>query len=101
MEILEGPIVETRADVPYVGIRVVTPFRGMLGVRDELLAEVQDWAGRSALDVEGYGFLRLHVVDMQGDMDIEVGLVTRHPSVVEGRGALRRSACRPLRNAGV
>jgi len=85
MEIIEGPAVETRPDIPYVGIRVVTPFRGMLGMRDELLAEVQDWAGGSGLDVEGFGFLRLNVIDMQGDMDIEVGLVTRGPSDVDGR----------------
>ena len=85
MEILDGPGVETRPDIPYVGIRVVTPFRGMLGVRDALLAEVSDRARESALDVEGYGFLRLHVIDMQGDMDIEVGLVTRQQSDVEGR----------------
>jgi effector-binding domain-containing protein len=85
VEILEGPTVEKRSEIPYVGIRVVAPFRGMLGVRDELLAEVHDWAGRSALEVEGYGFLRLHVIDMQGDMDIEVGLVTRQRSDVEGR----------------
>ena len=85
MEIIEGPAVETRPEIPYVGIRAVTPFRGMLGVRDELLAEVYDWVGRSALDVEGYGFLRLHVIDMQGDMDIEVGLITRQRSDVDGR----------------
>ena len=85
MEILEGPTVETRPEIPYVGIRVVTPFRGMFGVRDELLAEVYDWARESAVDVEGFGFLRLNVIDMQGDMDIEVGLVTRRPGDVEGR----------------
>ena len=85
MEIVEGPAVEARPEIPYVGIRVVTPFRGMLGVRDELLAQVQDWVARSALEVEGYGFLRLNVIDMQGDMDIEVGLVTRERTDVEGR----------------
>ena len=76
MEILEGPTVETRPAIPYVGIRAVTPFRGMLGVRDELLAEVLAWSAQSGLDVVGHGFMRLNVVDMHGDMDIEVGLVT-------------------------
>ncbi len=85
MEIIEGPTVVTRPEIPYVGIRVVTPFRGMLGVRDELLAELFGRAGQSDLDVVGYGFLRLHVVDMQGDMDIEVGLVTRERSECAGR----------------
>ena len=85
MEIIEGPTIETRPEIPYVGIRVVTPFRGMLGVRDELLAEVHAWAGQSTLDIVGYGFLRLHVIDMQGDMDIEVGLITRQRRDVAGR----------------
>lgn len=85
MEIVEGPTVETRPQIPYVGIGVVTPFHGMLGVRDQLLAEVQRWASESTVDVEGYGFLRLNVIDMQGDMDIEVGLVTRERSDIDGR----------------
>src|SRR5579862_1211465 len=41
MEITTEPRMVTRPDLPYVGIRVVTPFRGMLGVRDELLAEAK------------------------------------------------------------
>jgi hypothetical protein len=52
MEILEGPTVETRPDIPSVGIRVVTPFRGMLGVRDELLAEVFEWARAAGLELD-------------------------------------------------
>jgi effector-binding domain-containing protein len=85
VEILDDPKVETRSEIPYVGIRAVTPFRGMLRARDELLAEVTDWASRSGVDATGYGFLRLHVVDMRGDMDIEVGLVTKRPTGFEGR----------------
>ena len=41
----------------------------MLGVRDDLLAEVWGWAGESDLDVAGYGFLRLHVIDMPQAVD--------------------------------
>ena len=85
VEVIEGPTAVTRPEIPTVGIRVVTPFRGMLGVRDDLLAEVWGWAGESDLDVAGYGFLRLHVIDMRGDMDIEVGLVTRDRSQGAGR----------------
>lgn len=85
MEIIEAPRVETRPAIPYVGIRCVTPFRGMLGVRDELLAEVVAWSAQSGLDAVGYGFLRLNVVDMHGDMDIEVGLVTRERGDYSGR----------------
>jgi hypothetical protein len=41
MEIVEPARVEERPAIPYVGIRVVTPFRGMLAVRDRLLAEAR------------------------------------------------------------
>jgi len=85
VEIIEGPTVVTRPEIPTVGIRVVTPFRGMLGVRDDLLAEVCGWAEQCDLDVVGYGFLRLHVIDMRGEMDIEVGLVTRERIECAGR----------------
>jgi GyrI-like small molecule binding domain len=85
MEITDGPKVEKRPALPYVGIRIVTPFRGMLGIRDELLEEVKSSVKRSGVDVVGFGFLRLHVVDMRGDMDIEVGLLTREPIMLEGR----------------
>jgi hypothetical protein len=85
VEILAGPQVEERFEIPYVAIRSVTPFRGMLAKRDGLLSEIGTWAAQSAIDVVGHGFLRLHVVDMQGDMDIEVGLVTRELTGFEGR----------------
>ena len=38
MQIIQPPRVEQRPEEPYLGIGVVTPFRGMLRVRDELLA---------------------------------------------------------------
>jgi hypothetical protein len=104
MEIIEGPNVEWRPEIPYVGIRVVTPFRGMLGMRDSLLDEVNGWAARSGLDVAGFGFLRLHVVDMHGDMDIEVGLMTPERSESEGRvgcGLLPAGRYATLRYRGV
>ena len=71
MEIIAPPRVEERPERVYVGIRVVTPFRGMLKVRDVEPIE--------------HGFLRLHVIDMNGPMDIEAGYFTRAPSQGAGR----------------
>ena len=104
MEIIHVPRVETRRETPYVGIRTVTPFRGMLAVRDDLLAEVSAWVEQAGIDVLGYGFLRLHVVDMGGDMDVEVGLVTPSPTAFEGRvrsGALPAGRYATLTYRGV
>ena len=69
----------------YVGIRVTTLFRGMLKVRDELLREVRAWIEESDTETIGHGFLRLHVIDMNGPMDIEAGYFTRRPCHGHGR----------------
>lgn len=72
--ISDGPRIEPRDEAPAVGIRLVTPFRGMLRVRDELLAELAAWLAERDLHTPGPFFLRLHRVDMAADMEIEVGI---------------------------
>ena len=79
MEIIEPPRLEERPDIPYAGIRVTTPFRGMLSVRDRLLAEVRAAIAEAGIETIGYGFLRLHVIDMDGPMDLEAGYFTDGP----------------------
>lgn len=74
MEILAGPLIEDRADVATLGIRTVVPFRGMLAERDRLLGELVRWLDEHDVNVSGHFFLRLHVIDMSGPMDLEVGL---------------------------
>ena len=87
MELLEPPRLVERPRQDYLGIRVVTPFRGMLSVRDELLKELSSWlAGHGADDV-GPFFLRLHVIDMSGPMDVEVGVIT--PGALAGDARVR------------
>lgn len=74
MELIAGPMVERRPAQHYLGIRTVTPFRGMLAERDRMLAELFAW-------LDGHGventsaFFQLHVIDMDGPMDIEVGAI--------------------------
>ena len=87
MEIIEPARVESRSEVPYVGIRAVTPFRGMLGASDKLFAELSAWVEQSGVETLGHGFVRLHVIDMSGPMDLEVGLVTPRPTDFTGRVA--------------
>ncbi len=78
MEIVTAPRVEARPEIPTFGIREVTPFRGMFKRADELLKEA-----RAGIDPIGYGYLRLYVVDMGGDMEIECGFVV-DPSQANG-----------------
>jgi len=80
MEIVEPARVEKRLAIPYVGIRVITPFRGMLAARDRLLAEARAGIKEAGIETVGYGFLRLHVIDMDGPMDLEAGYFTAGPS---------------------
>jgi hypothetical protein len=83
MEIIEPARVEERPAIPYVGIRVITPFRGMLAVRDQLLAEARTEIKEAGIDTVGYGFLRLHIIDMDGPMDLEAGYFTAGPAHTE------------------
>lgn len=83
MIVVEPARVEERPAIPYVGIRVITPFRGMLAARDRLLAESRAAIKEIGLEAVGYGFLRLHVVDMEGPMDLEAGYFTAQPAHVE------------------
>jgi hypothetical protein len=80
MEIVEPARVEERPEIPYVGIRVITPFRGMLAARDRLLAEARTGIKEAGIETVGYGFLRLHVIDMDGPMDLEAGYFTPAPA---------------------
>jgi hypothetical protein len=72
MELIEPQHIVHRPRAATFGIRVVTPFRGMLAVRDGLFREIRSWLDDRHVDA-GVLFMRLHVVDMDGDMDLEVG----------------------------
>jgi hypothetical protein len=83
MEIVEPARVEERPAIPYVGIRVITPFRGMLAVRDRLLKEARAQISEAGIETVGHGFLRLHVIDMDGPMDLEAGYLTAAPVQID------------------
>jgi hypothetical protein len=83
MKIVEPPRVEKRPAISYVGVRVITPFRGMLAARDRLLAEARTEIKDAGIKTVGYGFLRLHVIDMDGLMDLEAGFFTDGPAHME------------------
>jgi hypothetical protein len=75
MEMIHGPSLETRTRRATPGIRTTTPIRAMVAARDRLGAEMFDRLRRLGTPDAGPAFLRLHVVDMQGDMDIDVSVV--------------------------
>jgi hypothetical protein len=79
VEVVDGPRLEHRGSRPTLGIRKRTPFRGMLAERDRLLAELIDWMKDHGVQRVGSFYLRLHTVDMAGEMDIEVGAFAAAP----------------------
>ena len=74
LDIVDGPRLESRPEVTTLGIRETVPFRTMLSNRDRLLAELIAWLTAHDIEPSGPFFLRLHVIDMQGLMQIEVGV---------------------------
>ena len=91
MDVIEPPRIVPRTQRESLGIRVVTPFRGMLRTRDELLGELPEWLKARGVDGSGPFFLRLHVIDMSGPMDIEVGVIT--PERLTGDDRVRALPC--------
>lgn len=73
------PEISSRSERHSVGIRTVTPFRGMFAVVDQLLKELRSWMKAQGATDAGPYFLRLHVIDMAGPMDIEVGCMVPAP----------------------
>lgn len=73
------PKIDTRAEQPYVGIRTQTPMKGMFKVIDKLFKELEKWAKQHSIIPSDAPFLRYHVIDMEGMMDIEVGYPVASP----------------------
>jgi hypothetical protein len=84
LEIISGPEVVTRPARYGLGLRTVTPFRGMFAVRDSLMASLYAWFDEHGLTA-GTAYFRLHVIDMDGPMDIEVGVLTGSPLAGDSR----------------
>lgn len=68
------PQIDNRTEQPYMGIRTQTPFKGMFKVINKLFKEINAWAKKHNVTPAGPPFLRYHVIDMAGQMDIEVGI---------------------------
>jgi effector-binding domain-containing protein len=63
-----------RPEVPYLGIRVQTPFKGMFKVVSELSNELTRYVEKCNVKSAGHPFLRYHAINMTGEMDIEFGI---------------------------
>jgi hypothetical protein len=85
VDIIEGPKLAKRATRHTLGIRTPAPYRGMLAERDRLERELLRWDKANGTPDAGPIFMRLHLVDMKGIMEIEVGLVVPEPLMGDQR----------------
>jgi hypothetical protein len=64
------PKIDQRPNMTYMGIRTITPFKGMSKVVHRISQDLDTWASEHSIKTSGPPFLRFHVIDMRGFMDI-------------------------------
>ena len=79
------PKIYHREETPTIGIRIITPFRGMMAQADKLRKELGKWLQAERIEPLGYGYLRYYVIDMEGDMEIEYGVCVAEALAGNGR----------------
>lgn len=79
------PGIDHRPARQYVGLRIITPFEGMFAQTDKLFKELRQWVNVQGLADQGPYFLRYHVIDMQGLMDVEAGFVVASQPISDER----------------
>jgi effector-binding domain-containing protein len=68
------PKLEDRTEQHYVGIRTQVPMEEMgSGLIPRLHGEVMDYLKKQGVAPDGPPFMRFHVINMPGKMDIELG----------------------------
>src|SRR5262245_33218183 len=68
------PRVDQRAAQPYVGIRTLATMAELPTVIPETLEQVFAWLGQHGVAPAGPPFIRYHVIDMERQLDIELGV---------------------------
>ncbi len=81
------PKIEERAEQSYVGIRTAAAMRELPTVIPETLGELSIWCGARGIYPAGAPFIRYHIIDMAGRLDIELGVPTAATIPGEGRVA--------------
>jgi effector-binding domain-containing protein len=70
MTTIGKPKTDKRPERTYMGIRTLAPFKGMSKVIDKISKELDTWVAENKIKTSGPPFLRYHVIDMRGFMDI-------------------------------
>ena len=70
MTTIGKPKIDKRPKQVYMGIRTMAPFKGMSKVIEKISKELNAWVYERKIKTAGPPFLRYHVIDMRGFMDI-------------------------------
>ena len=73
------PKIDQRAEQHYLGVRMQAPYRGMFAEVNKQFKILNKWLNQHKITPAGVKFLRYHVIDMAGEMDIEVGVMLATP----------------------
>lgn len=70
MPTIGKPKIDKRPKQVYMGIRTIAPFKGMSKVISGIAEDLNAWVNENNIKTSGLPFLRYHVIDMRGSMDI-------------------------------
>ena len=74
MTTVSEPKIDYRTEKPYLGIRKRVPMKVMSKILGKMFKELSAWFKHQGVEAAGPPFLRFHVIDMAGEMDIEAGM---------------------------
>jgi effector-binding domain-containing protein len=80
------PKIDTRPDQHYAGIRTELAQSEMgSDVIPKLIGEVFGWLNQNGIEPDGIPFMRFHIINMPGQMHIEIGVPVAAPIKGDGR----------------
>jgi effector-binding domain-containing protein len=80
------PKLEDRTEQPYVGIRTQVSTSQFKKIIPEFLGELFGWLEKQGVAPAGAPFMRYHVINMAGKMDVELGVPVA--AAVQGDGRI-------------
>ncbi len=85
MATLTEPRIVERDEQPYTGIRTSVTMRGISGFIDDSFPKVFVGIDAAGVKPSGAPFVHFNVVDMERELEIEVGLPVASPLHADGR----------------
>jgi effector-binding domain-containing protein len=77
MPTIGKPKIDRRPKQVYMGIRTIAHFKGMSQMVDRLREALSAWIVDNHVQTAGPPFVRFHIIDMRGLMDISYGVPVR------------------------